>query len=112
MSIDQIKFYGLISNKRWHEITGPEFANALRRCGWQEGTGTHFFKRIRQRGQEMGISTPAHLEREIAHGYSAPGEVGKTCHWICNGSVCVVYNDVTCTLITITYAREGGTGED
>ena len=72
MSIEQIKFFGLITNKTWEDITGPEFMNALTRCGWQEGTGTHFFKRMRKRGRAMGIPTPAHLEREIAHGHSAP----------------------------------------
>ncbi len=37
MRIEQIEFTGLISNKAWHEITGPEFFNALARCGWKEG---------------------------------------------------------------------------
>ncbi len=60
---------------------------------------------MRKRGQSMGISTPAHLEREIRHGYSTTGDQGKTLHWICNRQVCIVYNDVTGTLITITFGQ-------
>jgi hypothetical protein len=105
MGIEQIKFYGSISNKDWADITGPEFMNALKRCHWQEGTGTHFFKRIRKRGRTMGISTPGQLEREISLGYSAPGDLGKTLHWICNGDVCIVYNGATSTLITISHGK-------
>ena len=102
MSIQNIRFNGLIQNRKLSEITGPEFLNALRACGWHEGTGTHFLKELRKDGTKRGISTPAELARAIQRGKSEPGRDGKTVHRICNGTAYIVYNASTKTLITFS----------
>jgi hypothetical protein len=102
MAIQDIKFSGLIQNRRLSTITGPEFFNALRDCGWKEGTGTHFFQQLCADGPSKGIHTPADLARAIAAGQSEPGRDGKTIHRIRNRSAYIVYNAVTKTLITFS----------
>jgi hypothetical protein len=102
MSIKNIRFSGLIQNRKLSEISGPELLNALRACGWHEGTGTHFLKELRKDGTKRGISTPAQLARAIQRGASEPGRDGKTVHRICNGSAYIVYNASTRTLITFS----------
>src|SRR4051812_28016259 len=102
MGIEDIKFTGLIQNRKLAEISGPEFFNALSGCGWKEGPGTHFFQQLRKDGPSRGIHTPADLERAIARGMSEPGRDGKTIHRICSRSAYVVYNAVTRTLITFS----------
>ncbi len=102
MPIQDIKFTGLIRNRKLSDISGPEFFNALKACGWQEGTGTHFLQQLRKDGPSRGIQTPADLERAIAAGSSEPGRDGKTIHRICNRTAYIVYNAVTQTLITFS----------
>jgi hypothetical protein len=102
MSIDEIRFTGLIQNRKLSEITDSEFKNALRACGWSEGTGTHFFRELRKDGPTRGIKTPGELARAIATGQSEAGRDGKTIHRICNRSAYIVYNSVTKTLITFS----------
>lgn len=102
MDIKDIKFTGLIQNRRFSEITGPEFFNALKANGWQEGAGTHFFQQLRKDGSSRGLNTPADLVRAIAAGTSEPGRDGKTIHRICGRSAYIVYNAVTRTLITFS----------
>ena len=102
MRIEDIKFTGLIQNRKLSEITGPAFFNALMACGWKEGTGTHFFQQLRKDGPSRGIHTPADLERAIAAGASELGRGGKTIHRICNRSAYIVYNAATSTLITFS----------
>jgi hypothetical protein len=102
MAIQDIKFTGLIRDRKLSEITGPEFFNALRACGWQEGTGTHFFQQLRKDGPPRGIHTPGDLSRAIATGFSTPGRDGKAIHRICNRSAYIVYNAATQTLVTFS----------
>jgi hypothetical protein len=102
MGIQDIAFRGLIQNRKFSEITGPEFFNALIACGWKEGTGTHFFQQVRKDGPSRGIHTPADLERAIAAGTSELGRDGKSIHRICNRSAYIVYNAATQTLITFS----------
>ena len=83
MGIQEIRFTGLIQNRKLSEITGPEFFNALMACGWKEGTGTHFFQQLRKDGPSRGLNTPADLVRAIAAGNSLPGRDGTTIHRIC-----------------------------
>jgi len=109
-NITEIKFVGLIANRPLATVTGPEFMNAIQRCGWKEGTGTHFLKELRKDGAKCGITTLGQLEREIARGRSAPGREGKTLHWICNGGAYIVYNAATRTLITFSPGREPPSG--
>ncbi|HVA47124.1 MAG TPA: hypothetical protein VNH11_12220 [Pirellulales bacterium] len=102
MGIQDIKFTGLIQNRKLSEITGPEFFNALAACGWKEGTGTHFFQQLRKDGPSRGINTPADLVRAIAAGSSEPGRDGKTIHRICSQTAYLIYNATTRTLITFS----------
>jgi hypothetical protein len=102
MGFQDIKFTGLIQNRKLSEITGPEFFNALMACGWKEGTATHFFQQLRKDGPSRGIQTPGDLERAITAGSSEPGRDGKTIHRICNRSAYIVYNAATRTLITFS----------
>jgi len=102
MRIQDLKFTGLIQNRKLSEISGPEFFNALMACAWKEGTGTHFFQQLRKDGSSRGIHTPADLQRAIAAGISEPGRDGTTIHRICNQSAYIVYNAATRTLITFS----------
>jgi hypothetical protein len=51
--IEAIEFRGLIGNKTWDQITGPEFLNALARCGWREAHNAHIFLRLCERGPRL-----------------------------------------------------------
>ena len=107
MGIQDIKFTGLIQNRKLLEISGPEFFNALAACGWKEGTGTHFFQQLRKDGPSRGINTPADLVRAIAGGNSEPGRDGKALLRICNRTAYIVYNAATRTLITFSQGDPG-----
>lgn len=102
MGIQDLRFTGLIQNRKLSDITGPEFFNALMACGWKEGTGTHFFQQLRKDGPSRGIHTPADLVRAIAAGTSEPGRDGKSIHRICGATAYIVYNAMTRTLITFS----------
>ena len=105
-NITEIEFVGLIRNRPLNTVTGPEFMNAIAKCGWKEGTGTHFFKELRKDGPGRGIRTLAQLETEIARGRSVPAGAGKTKHWVCGGDAYIIYNANTRTLITFSQGRE------
>ncbi len=97
-----LRFTGLIQNRKLSTITGPEFFNAIQQCGWHEGTGTHFFQQLRQDGPSRGIHTPTDLVRAIAAGSSEPGRNGTTIHRVCQGTAYIVFNAATKTLITFS----------
>ena len=107
MSIKSVCFRGLLQNRKLTEISGPEFANALRSCGWKEGTGTHFFQQLRKDGPSRGIFTPNDLARAIARGESRPGRDGKTLHHVCGRTAYIVYSETTRTLITFSQGNPG-----
>lgn len=100
--IQQIHFTGLIQNRKFSEISGPEFFNALFAAGWKEGTRTHFFRELRKDGPTRGINTPADLVRAISAGRSEPGRDGTTIHRICHDTAYIVFNATTRTLITFS----------
>lgn len=102
MGLEEIQFTGLIQNRNLNDISGPEFFNALRRCGWQEGQGTHLLKELRKDGPTRGIRTPADLVRAIARGTSEPGRDGKWIHRMCDRTAYLVYNPGTRVLITFS----------
>ena len=102
MDIRSLKFRGLIQNRTWDDIMGPEFFNALAVAGWKEGTGTHFFKALSEDGPSRGIRTPNELVRAIQRGISELGRDGTTVHRICNRSAYIVYNSDTRTFITFS----------
>jgi hypothetical protein len=51
-------------NRPLATITGPEFMNAIARCGWKEGIGTHFFREFRKDGPTLGITTRGQLPHQ------------------------------------------------
>jgi hypothetical protein len=102
VNIKEIHFTGLIQNRDLAGVTGPEFFNAIAKCGWKEGTGTHFLKELRKDAAARGIRTPGDLGRQIANGRSVRGRDGKWEHWVCNDRAVIIYNPATRTLITFT----------
>jgi hypothetical protein len=63
--IDAIEFPGLIGNQTWDRITGPEFFDALAKCGWREAHNAHIFLRLCQRGPGLGIHNPNDFARAL-----------------------------------------------
>lgn len=102
MSIKEIKFTGLIQNRKFTEITGPEFFNALKDVGWKEGTNTHFFKALKEDGPSRGITTPKELERAIEKGESEAASDGKWIHRMVSDTAYIVFNPESKTLITFS----------
>jgi hypothetical protein len=82
-NLSEFAFVGLFANRPLSSVTGPEFMNAIARCGWKEVTGTRFFRELCKDGPTRGITTLGQLQREIACGHATPGRDGKTLHWIC-----------------------------
>lgn len=90
-SIDSIEFRGLIGNKAWHEMTGPEFLDALEKNGWREAHNAHIFMRLKQRGPRLGIYTPNDFARALRDGHTLPAERGALQRVCRGGDFVVIY---------------------
>jgi|GEM_PF-6929477 hypothetical protein len=93
--IDALEFRGLIGNKTWDEITGPEFFTALEKCGWREAHNAHIFLRLCQRGPGLGILTPNDFARALRDGYTIPagdGALERRCR-ARGGEFAVIYRE-------------------
>ena len=104
LPLEEFEFRGLIGNRPFKEITGPEFDNALSKIGWRqapagkkknytdensERTRSHIFLRIRgtgkdKRGEVCGLLTPNDFARALRNGRSEPAGSGAKIR-ICTG---------------------------
>ncbi len=128
--LEEFEFRGLIGNRTFREITGPEFDRALAKLGWRqapagkkkdytqedsERTKAHIFLRLRgegddRRGESCGLLTPNDFARALRNGTTVPAGGGARLR-VCRGpngrEFVVVYRETKTEgwFVTLTFAN-------
>jgi hypothetical protein len=101
VSIESIKFVGLIGDRPWKEITVNEFMTALGKNGWKEAHNAHIFMRLSEKGAALGIRTPNEFARALRSGTTEEAKDGAQARVCSGGKFQVIFRD-NC-FITLRY---------